>query len=140
MKQFRISKDLDVVISEPSDTISTIFKYSPKRIIRPLDNERCYIWVNGVYVDEFDKDLFDESFDKIISSCTTIEEVFDAIGYDYSDVKRSIYDFITDDYIIGDYDAKTLRAMTPGELSDVFFASQRYSYTHFGPYVVRSLA
>ena len=106
MKQIRISDDLDVVVSEPQDNTETEFNYLVKqgknsysKVLRPLDEYGCFIWVNGIYVDYIDKDVFDDDdFEKhvidVIKECKTIEEVFDCIGVDYYKASKNIYDFI----------------------------------------------
>ena len=106
MKQIRISDDLDVVVSEPQDNTESEFNYLVKqgrnsysKVLRPLDESSCFIWVNGIYVDYIDKDVFDDDdFEKyvidVIKECKTIEEVFDCIGVDYYKASKNIYDFI----------------------------------------------
>lgn len=131
MKQIKISDDLDVVVSEPQDNTESEFNYLVKqgknsysKVLRPLDEYGCFIWVNGIYVDYIDKDVFDDDddFEKhvidVIKECKTIEEVFDCIGVDYCKASKNIYDLIdelTSSNAYSEEDIEALRNMCPNK-------------------------
>ena len=154
MKQIIISDDLDVVVSEPQDNTETEFNYLVKqgrnsysKVLRPLDEESCFIWVNGIYVDYIDKDVFDDDdFEKyvidVIKECKTIEEVFDCIGVDYYKASKNIYDLIdelasSDAY--SEEDIEALRNMPEQELIKFILEHTDFFYTKFGAYHVLSV-
>ena len=154
MKQIRISDDLDVVVSEPQDNTESEFNYLVKqgknsysKVLRPLDESSCFIWVNGIYVDYIDKDVFDDDdFEKhvidVIKECKTIEEVFDCIGVDYYKASKNIYDFIdelasSDAY--SEEDIEALRNMPEQELIKFILEHTEFFYTKFGAYHVLSV-
>ena len=154
MKQIRISDDLDVVISEPQDNTETEFNYLVKqgknsysKVLRPLDEYGCFIWVNGIYVDYIDKDVFDDDdFEKhvidVIKECKTIEEVFDCIGVDYYKASKNIYDFIdelTSSNAYSEEDIEALRNMPEQELKEFILERTNFFYTKFGAYHVLSV-
>lgn len=156
MKQIRISDDLDVVVSEPQDNTETEFNYLVKqgknsysKVLRPLDEYGCFIWVNGIYVDYIDKDVFDDDdFEKyvidVIEKCKTIEEVFDCIGVDdYCKASKNIYDLIEELTSSGDiYSNKlveALRKMSEEELKEFIMTQTNFFYTKFGAYHVLSV-
>ena len=154
MKQIRISDDLDVVISEPQDNTESEFNYlvnqgknSYSKVLRPLDEESCFIWVNGIYVDYIDKDVFDDDdFEKhvidVIKECKTIEEVFDCIGVDYYKASKNIYDFIdelTSSNAYSEEDIEALRNMPEQELIKFILEHTDFFYTKFGAYHVLSV-
>lgn len=154
MKQIRINDDLDVVISEPNDTTESSFNYLVKygrnsyvRVLRPLDNYGCFIWVNGIYVDYIDKDTFDDDdFEKyvvdVIKNCKTIEEVFDCIGVDYCKASKNIYDLIeelTSSDIYSNKLVEALRKMSEEELKEFIMTQTNFFYTKFGAYHVLSV-
>ena len=154
MKQIKISDDLDVVISEPQDNTETEFNYLVKqgknsysKVLRPLDEESCFIWVNGIYVDYIDKDVFDDDdFEKyvidVIKECKTIEEVFDCIGVDYYKASKNIYDFIdelTSSNAYSEEDIEALRNMPEQELIKFILEHTDFFYTKFGAYHVLSV-
>ena len=154
MKQIRISDDLDVVISEPQDNTESEFNYLVKqgknsysKVLRPLDEYGCFIWVNGIYVDYIDKDVFDDDdFEKhvidVIKECKTIEEVFDCIGVDYYKASKNIYDFIdelTSSNAYSEEDIEALRNMPEQELIKFILEHTEFFYTKFGSYHVLSV-
>lgn len=154
MKQIRISDDLDVVVSEPQDNTETEFNYLVKqgknsysKVLRPLDEYSCFIWVNGIYVDYIDKDVFDyDDFEKhvidVIKECKTIEEVFDCIGVDYYKASKIIYDFIdelTSSNAYSEEDIEALRNMPEQELIKFILEHTNFFYTKFGAYHVLSV-
>lgn len=154
MKQIIISDDLDVVVSEPQDNTETEFNYLVKqgrnsysKVLRPLDEESCFIWVNGIYVDYIDKDVFDDDdFEKyvidVIKECKTIEEVFDCIGVDYYKASKNIYDFIdelTSSNAYSEEDIEALRNMPEQELIKFILEHTDFFYTKFGAYHVLSV-
>ena len=154
MKQIRISDDLDVVVSEPQDNTESEFNYLVKqgknsysKVLRPLDEESCFIWVNGIYVDYIDKDVFDDDdFEKhvidVIKECKTIEEVFDCIGVDYYKASKNIYDFIdelTSSNAYSEEDIEALRNMPEQELIKFILEHTEFFYTKFGAYHVLSV-
>ena len=154
MKQIRISDDLDVVISEPQDNTESEFNYLVKqgknsysKVLRPLDEYSCFIWVNAIYVDYIDKDVFDDDdFEKhvidVIKECKTIEEVFDCIGVDYYKASKNIYDFIdelTSSNAYSEEDIEALRNMPEQELIKFILEHTEFFYTKFGAYHVLSV-
>lgn len=154
MKQIRISDDLDVVVSEPQDNTESEFNYLVKqgknsysKVLRPLDESSCFIWVNGIYVDYIDKDVFDDDdFEKhvidVIKECKTIEEVFDCIGVDYYKASKNIYDFIdelTSSNAYSEEDIEALRNMPEQELIKFILEHTDFFYTKFGAYHVLSV-
>lgn len=154
MKQIRISDDLDVVVSEPQDNTESEFNYLVKqgknsysKVLRPLDESSCFIWVNGIYVDYIDKDVFDDDdFEKhvidVIKECKTIEEVFDCIGVDYYKASKNIYDFIdelTSSNAYSEEDIEALRNMPEQELIKFILEHTEFFYTKFGAYHVLSV-
>ena len=154
MKQIIISDDIDVVISEPQDNTESEFNYLVKqgknsysKVLRPLDEESCFIWVNGIYVDYIDKDVFDDDdFEKyvidVIKECKTIEEVFDCIGVDYYKASKNIYDFIdelTSSNAYSEEDIEALRNMPEQELIKFILEHTDFFYTKFGAYHVLSV-
>lgn len=154
MKQIIISDDLDVVVSEPQDNTESEFNYLVKqgknsysKVLRPLDEESCFIWVNGIYVDYIDKDVFDDDdFEKyvidVIKECKTIEEVFDCIGVDYYKASKNIYDFIdelTSSNAYSEEDIEALRNMPEQELIKFILEHTEFFYTKFGAYHVLSV-
>lgn len=154
MKQIIISDDLDVVISEPQDNTESEFNYLVKqgknsysKVLRPLDESSCFIWVNGIYVDYIDKDVFDDDdFEKhvidVIKECKTIEEVFDCIGVDYYKASKNIYDFIdelTSSNAYSEEDIEALRNMPEQELIKFILEHTEFFYTKFGAYHVLSV-
>ena len=154
MKQIRISDDLDVVVSEPQDNTESEFNYLVKqgknsysKALRPLDESSCFIWVNGIYVDYIDKDVFDDDdFEKyvidVIKECKTIEEVFDCIGVDYYKASKNIYDFIdelTSSNAYSEEDIEALRNMPEQELIKFILEHTEFFYTKFGAYHVLSV-
>lgn len=154
MKQIKISDDLDVVVSEPQDNTESEFNYLVKqgknsysKVLRPLDEESCFIWVNGIYVDYIDKDVFDDDdFEKyvidVIKECKTIEEVFDCIGVDYYKASKNIYDFIdelTSSNAYSEEDIEALRNMPEQELIKFILEHTEFFYTKFGAYHVLSV-
>ena len=147
MKQIIISDDLDVVVSEPQDNTESEFNYLVKqgknsysKVLRPLDESSCFIWVNGIYVDYIDKDVFDDDdFEKhvidVIKECKTIEEVFDCIGVDYYKASKNIYDFIdelTSSNAYSEEDIEALRNMPEQELIKFILEHTEFFYTKFG--------
>lgn len=151
MKQIKINDDLDVVISEPNDTTESSFNYLVKqgrnsyvRVLRPLDNYGCFIWVNGIYVDYIDKDTFDDDdFEKyvvdVIKNCKTIEEVFDCIGADYCKASKNIYDLIeelTSSDAYSNEDVEALRELSEEELKEFIMTQTNFFYAKFGAYHV----
>lgn len=154
MKQIRISDDLDVVVSEPQDNTESEFNYLVKqgknsysKVLRPLDESSCFIWVNGIYVDYIDKDVFDDDdFEKyvidVIKECKTIEEVFDCIGVDYYKASKNIYGFIdelTSSNAYSEEDIEALRNMPEQELIKFILEHTEFFYTKFGAYHVLSV-
>lgn len=154
MKQIKISDDLDVVVSEPQDNTESEFNYLVKqgknsysKVLRPLDESNCFIWVNGIYVDYIDKDVFDDDdFEKyvidVIKECKTIEEVFDCIGVDYYKASKNIYDFIdelTSSNAYSEEDIEALRNMPEQELIKFILEHTEFFYTKFGAYHVLSV-
>lgn len=154
MKQIKISDDLDVVVSEPQDNTESEFNYLVKqgknsysKVLRPLDESSCFIWVNGIYVDYIDKDVFDDDdFEKyvidVIKECKTIEEVFDCIGVDYYKASKNIYDFIdelTSSNAYSEEDIEALRNMPEQELIKFILEHTEFFYTKFGAYHVLSV-
>lgn len=155
MKQIKISDDLDVVVSEPQDNTETEFNYLVKqgknsysKVLRPLDEYGCFIWVNGIYVDYIDKDVFDDDdFEKyvidVIEKCKTIEEVFDCIGVDdYCKASKNIYDLIdelTSSDAYSEEDIEALRNMPEQELKEFILERTNFFYTKFGAYHVLSV-
>lgn len=154
MKQIIISDDLDVVVSEPQDNTETEFNYLVKqgknsysKVLRPLDEYGCFIWVNGIYVDYIDKDVFDDDdFEKhvidVIKDCKTIEEVFDCIGVDYCKASKNIYDLIdelTSSNAYSEEDIEALRNMPEQELKEFILEHTNFFYTKFGVYHVLSV-
>ena len=154
MKQIIISDDLDVVVSEPQDNTESEFNYLVKqgknsysKVLRPLDESSCFIWVNGIYVDYIDKDVFDDDdFEKyvidVIKECKTIEEVFDCIGVDYYKASKNIYDFIdelTSSNAYSEEDIEALRNMPEQELIKFILEHTEFFYTKFGAYHVLSV-
>ena len=154
MKQIKISDDLDVVVSEPQDNTETEFNYLVKqgknsysKVLRPLDESSCFIWVNGIYVDYIDKDVFDDDdFEKyvidVIKECKTIEEVFDCIGVDYYKASKNIYDFIdelTSSNAYSEEYIEALRNMPEQELIKFILEHTEFFYTKFGAYHVLSV-
>ena len=154
MKQIRISDDLDVVVSEPQDNTESEFNYLVKqgknsysKVLRPLDESSCFIWVNCIYVDYIDKDVFDDDdFEKyvidVIKECKTIEEVFDCIGVDYYKASKNIYDFIdelTSSNAYSEEDIEALRNMPEQELIKFILEHTEFFYTKFGAYHVLSV-
>lgn len=154
MKQIRISDDLDVVVSELQDNTESEFNYLVKqgknsysKVLRPLDESSCFIWVNGIYVDYIDKDVFDDDdFEKyvidVIKECKTIEEVFDCIGVDYYKASKNIYDFIdelTSSNAYSEEDIEALRNMPEQELIKFILEHTEFFYTKFGAYHVLSV-
>lgn len=154
MKQIRINDDLDVVISEPNDTPESEFNYIVKqdrnsynKVLRPLDKYGCFIWVNGIYVDYMDKDIFDDDdFEKyvidVIKECKTIEDVFDCIGADYCKASKNIYDLVeelasSDAY--SNKDVEALRELSEEELKEFIITQTNFFYTKFGAYHVLSV-
>lgn len=154
MKQIRISDDLDVVVSEPQDNTETEFNYLVKqgknsysKVLRPLDEYGCFIWVNGIYVDYIDKDVFDDDdFEKhvidVIKECKTIEEVFDCIGVDYCKASKNIYDLVEElassDTFTND-DIEAMQEMSEQELKEFILDHTNFFYTKFGAYHVLSV-
>ena len=154
MKQIKISDDLDVVVSEPQDNTESEFNYLVKqgknsysKVLRRLDEYSCLIWVNGIYVDYIDKDVFDDDdFEKhvidVIKDCKTIEEVFDCIGVDYYKASKNIYDFIdelTSSNAYSEEDIEALRNMPEQELIKFILEHTEFFYTKFGAYHVLSV-
>ena len=154
MKQIRISDDLDVVVSEPQDNTESEFNYLVKqgrnsysKVLRPLDEYGCYTWVNRIYVDYIDKDVFDKKKKKkhvidVIKECKTIEEVFDCIGVDYYKASKNIYDFIdelTSSNAYSEEDIEALRNMPEQELKEFILEHTNFFYTKFGAYHVLSV-
>ena len=154
MKQIKIRDDLDVVVSEPQDNTESEFNYLVKqgknsysKVLRPLDESSCFIWVNGIYVDYIDKDVFDDDdFEKyvidVIKECKTIEEVFDCIGVDYYKASKNIYDFIdelTSSNAYSEEDIEALRNMPEQELIKFILEHTEFFYTKFGAYHVLSV-
>lgn len=154
MKQIKISDDLDVVISEPQDNTENEFNYLVKqgrnsynKVLRPLDEYGCFIWVNGIYVDYIDKDVFDDDdFEKyvidVIKKCKTIDEVFDCIGFDYCKASKNIYDLIEElasSDAFSKEDAETLRNMSEEELKEFIITQTNFFYAKFGTYHVLSV-
>lgn len=154
MKQIRINDDLDVVISEPNDTPESEFNYLVKqgrnsynKVLRPLDKYGCFIWVNGIYVDYIDKDVFDDDdFEKyvidVIKERKTIEEVFDCIGVNYCKASKNIYDLVeelasSDAY--SNKDVEALRELSEEELKEFIIIQTKFFYTKFGAYHVLSV-
>lgn len=154
MKQIKISDDLDVVVSEPQDNTETEFNYLVKqgknsysKVLRPLDEYGCFIWVNGIYVDYIDKDVFDDDdFEKyvidVIEKCKTIEEVFDCIGVDYCKASKNIYDLVEElarsDAFTND-DIEAIQELSEQELIEFILAKTNFFYTKFGAYHVLSV-
>lgn len=112
MVQIKVTDDIDVVISEPKDTIESSFVYDEKAL-RPFDNESIFVWVNGVYLycypkryieeDAADDNVtvekeFDMFFVKMFQDeCKTIKDVLDCCELPCFCVGHTIYD-VVDEY------------------------------------------